>query len=112
MTPINLEQVLADWLENGQAARRIDQPHDAELIERVIRDVQAATEDYRRELSEEAAMNRSAKSREWLRARFRGWQQEGHAWRRGRKRYYRAIVVPRRVNVDQIEADAQEHATA
>jgi hypothetical protein len=105
-----LEQVLADWLENAQAARRIDQPHDAELIERVIREVQEATEDYRHELSEEAAMNRSGRTREWLRARWREWQLDGHAWRRGRKRYYRAVIVPRRVNVEQIQQDAKDAA--
>lgn len=105
-----LEQVLADWLSDAQAARRIDQTHDAELIERVIRDVREATEDYRLELSEEQAMNRSGKTRVWLRSRWPAWKADGHAWKRGGKRYYRAVIVPRRQNMEQIQHDARESA--
>lgn len=94
-----LEQVLAD--ERGDAAvlRARGHAHDAELIESVCNKVAAAARDYLTMLPEADARLWSGKSTEWLRARFPEWAALGHAELRGRVRYYRAIVLPRRARV-------------
>lgn len=107
-----LETVLADWREIAQTFRRAGQGPQAELVERIAAEVAAAAEDYMRKLSEEEAMNWSGKSRDWLKHRFPEWEVAGHAGQEGRKRWYRAVVVPHRINPDQIRADARREAAA
>jgi hypothetical protein len=91
---MTLEQVLADWRESAQASRRTGHGPTAELVEKIVHDVEAAAEEYLRWLSEEDAMLRSGKRRAWLRARFAEWERGGNARRIGRKREYRMAVVP------------------
>ena len=43
-------------------------------------------------------MLRSERSRNWLRSRFLLWEQQGHARREGRTRWYRMLVVPCKVS--------------
>ena len=95
-----LETVLADWREKASVLRGVKHAHDAELIDAICDDVARAAEDYMRFLSESDAMLRSGKSAAWLRARFHEWSEQGHAERRKGVRYYRALVVPRRPDLE------------
>ena len=95
-----LETVLADWREKAQTLRSVKHDHDADLIDALCSDVARAAEDYMRFVSESDAMLRSGKSAEWLRARFAEWAGQGHAEKRKGVRYYRALVVPRRPDLE------------
>jgi hypothetical protein len=95
-----LETVLADWREKASTLRSVKHQHDAELIDAICDEVASAAEDYMRFLSETDAMLRSGKSAEWLRARFAEWASQGHAEKRKTVRYYRALVVPRRPDLE------------
>ena len=95
-----LETVLADWHEKASVLRAVKHAHDAELIDAICDEVTRSAEDYLRFLSESDAMLRSGKSAEWLRARFTEWSDQGHAEKRKTVRYYRAIVVPRRPDLE------------
>lgn len=95
-----LETVLADWREKASTLRSVRHQHDAELIDAICDDVARAAEDYMRFVSETDAMLRSGKSAEWLRGRFADWQEQGHAEKRKGVRYYRALVIPRRPDLE------------
>jgi hypothetical protein len=95
-----LETVLADWREKASVLRGVKHAHDAELIDAICDEVARAAEDYMRFLSETDAMLRSGKSAEWLRSRFPEWSSQGHAEKRKSVRYYRALVVPRRPDLE------------
>src|SRR5437899_2385718 len=94
-----LEDVIADWRESAQALRRTGHGPTAELVEKIVHDVEAAAEEYLRWLTEEDAMLRSGKSRAWLRARFAEWERGGNARWNGRKREYRMVVIPQGADV-------------
>lgn len=95
-----LETVLADWREKASTLRSVRHQHDAELIDAICDDVARSAEDYMRFVSETDAMLRSGKSAEWLRARFAEWSEQGHAEKRKGVRYYRALVIPRRPDLE------------
>ena len=95
-----LEVVLADWREKASTLRSVRHQHDAELIDAIVDEVSRAAEDYLRYVSEPDAMLRSGKSADWLRARFADWCEQGHAEKRKGVRYYRALVVPRRPDLE------------
>jgi hypothetical protein len=95
---VTLEQVLADAREDAQALRRHGHKHDAELIEALCDKVTAAAYDFLNWLTEGEARLRSGHSVEYLRARFPAWLEQGLARWDGRKRQYRAVVVPQRGN--------------
>ena len=95
-----LETVLADWREKASTLRSVKHQHDAELIDAICDEVARAAEDYMRFISEADAMLRSGKSADWLRARFVEWEQQGHGEIRKRVRYYRALVIPRRPDLE------------
>lgn len=97
--PRDLDTVLADWREKATVLRSTGHANDAKLILKMATEVAEATEEWRRFLSEKEARVRSGKSVEWLRGRFAQWEQEGHAEKRGRERYYRACVLPRRADL-------------
>jgi hypothetical protein len=52
-------------------------------------------------------MLRSGRSRPFLRARFPEWEAEQMARLDGRRRRYRACIVPRRANLDAAKAAAR-----
>jgi hypothetical protein len=95
---MTLETVLADAREDAQALRRHGHKHDAELIEALCDKVQAAAYEYLNWLTEGEAKLRSGHSSEYLRARFPQWLEQGLARWDGKKRQYRAVVVPQRGN--------------
>ena len=94
--PETLVQVIADELEDAAVLRRKGHAKDADLIERIMARVSAASEDYITMISETAAHMRSGKSVVWLRGHFAQWLADGHAELRGRTRYYRQVVIPQR----------------
>lgn len=105
---MTLDQVLADWAERAQIARKLGHRAQADTIEKCLADVRQAAEDTLTWLSEEDAMLQSGKSRPWLRARFPEWQRMGHARHRGRQRQYRQIIVPRDLDVVAIRQAGRE----
>ena len=91
-----LEQVLADARGELPLLRKRKAGWDPDAIAEFLDRVAAATEDFRRFISEDDARLQSGKSVAWLRARHAEWMEAGNAECRGRKRYYRAMVIPRR----------------
>ncbi len=107
-----LEQVLADWREDAQILRKHGHVREAGQIEQLSRDVAEAVEEYLKWVSEEDAMLRSARSREWLRSQFPDWERMGHARRDGKRRCYRLLVIPVRANLTAAAAAGREAARA
>jgi hypothetical protein len=105
-----LEEVLADELRQAEVLKHNDHDHDAKLIKRICKRVSDATEDYLVFLNEKEASLWSAKSPEWLRARFPRWEKRGQAKKVGRLRSYRRIVLEPRVDLAHIRADARAAA--
>lgn len=112
MAERSLEQVLADSREDAEVLRRRGHVHDAELMTKICDEIAAAAEDYLMWVSEEDAMLRSNRSREWLRSQFPEWERLGHARREGRRRRYRLLVVPVRANLTAAAAAGREAARA
>jgi hypothetical protein len=109
----SLELVLADWRERASGARRVKDERVADLLDELCSEVDAATEDYQKWLSESDAMLRSGKGRYWLRARFGEWAHNDLArWnpKNTKAREYRAMVVPQRSDWAAIQADARRAA--
>ena len=96
----SLEQALADTRGDAAILRKRGHAHDAELLESLCDRFARAAEDYLTRLTEEQAMLQSGHSRSWLRSRFSEWEQAGHAGREGRRRWYRAVLIPRRGHAD------------
>ena len=97
MTP-QIEDVLEELRRDAATFKRTGQERQFEYWSSVVDKVAAATEDYRRYLSEEDAVLRSAKSVGWLRSRFAEWERQGNAKRDGKRRLYRQVIVPMRAN--------------
>lgn len=97
--PQRLEEVLADFREDAKIADRIGDGRVAELLTRMVDRVAKAAADYLVFLAESEARLRSGKSIDWLRHRFPEWERQGHAFRKGRQRFYRTLIVPIRANV-------------
>ena len=111
--PELLEQVLADEREDVAVLRRKGDPRTAEILERVLDRVARAAEPFTTWLSEKDAMLRSGKAVPWLRDRFPMWERQGLARRdpvHPRKRQYLECIVPVRLNLDAVRADAARAA--
>lgn len=90
-----LEQVLADALEDVVSLRRNGHTVQAASIERLVDDVRESMRSYLTTLSESEAQMRSGWTTYRLRSRFSEWEARGLAMldEKGRRRY-REIVVP------------------
>lgn len=97
--PPLLETVLADWRAKARVLDGAGHANDARLLDDFADAVAAAAEDYLRWVSEADARLRTGWSVDRLRARWHELAKEGHAEMRGRVRYYRALVLPRRPDV-------------
>ena len=97
----DLDQILADRRGEAQLLRKRGAAALASTMEELLDEVAAATEDFRRFLSEPDAVIRSAKSERWLRARFAEWSAQGNARIRSGKREYRMLVVPQRPHLER-----------
>ena len=95
-----LEEVLARWLSDAAVLRRNDEKAKASLLERCSHDVQLAAADYLSWLTEEKAMVKSGKSREWLRKRWDKMRIDGNAKlnRDSKSRLYRSCAIPRQLD--------------
>jgi class 3 adenylate cyclase len=104
----SLEQVIADGRADADALARNLDARLAKIIRMILGDVEEAARDYLTFLSEPDAILWSGKSAHYLRARHKDWMDAGHARLKGRVRYYRAIVLPRRAQL--VEAMAKANA--
>lgn len=95
---MTLEEVLADARGEAAVLRAHGHKGQAESIEKVCEAVTAAAYEYLNWLTEPEARLRSGHSTEYLRARFARWLEQGLARWDGRKRQYRAVVIPQRGN--------------
>lgn len=107
---LNLEQVLADARGDAAVLRRAGNAGQAEYIESLCDRIADATEEYRRFVSESDACLRSSRAASWFRAQFPRWQQDGNAELRGRARYYRLLIVPKRADLDEARAAGRQRA--
>lgn len=103
---MTLEQVVADAREEAQILRRNGHVNQAASLERLCELVQAAGALYLEWVPEGAAKLRSGKGVDYFRARFAQWERDGLAKLEGRTRYYRGVVVPRRVLGSLVRAEA------
>ena len=107
-----LEQVIADEREAAAILRGKGHPHDATLLEGLLDRVSAAAEDYITWLSEDDARLRSGHTVYWLRARFGGWESQGHARWNGRKREYMMLIIPQRTHPSAAREQGRRRAAA
>lgn len=107
----DLAQVLADAREEAAVLRRNGAAFSIDRVEQFCDAVAAAAEDYLRFLPEPRARLYSGRSVAWLRARFAGWAEQGHAERRKGVRYYRVVVLPRRPDTDAAFDEGLSHAS-
>jgi hypothetical protein len=103
----DLGQVLTDWRGQASVLRMRGHPREAALIEQLCDEVRAAAVSYLEWLTEDEAMLRSDRSRAYFRSRFPQWESEQLAWLDGRRRRYRACIVPRRPDVEAAKAAAR-----
>jgi hypothetical protein len=95
----SLEQVIADRRSDADALARNLDARIAGILRNVLDEVEASARDYLTFLSEADAMLWSGKGAGFLRGRFTDWEKAGHAKLKGRARFYRAIVLPRRMQI-------------
>lgn len=106
-----IERALADFREEAQVLRANGHTAQAASIDRVLDAVRKAAPLYLEWLSEREAMMRSGKAADYFRSRFDAWENDGLAELRGKKRFYRGVVVPRRRLGSLVRAQAaQERA--
>lgn len=96
---MTLEQVLADAREEAAVLKRAGHPVQAQGIDRLCTAVADAAEDYLTWLTESDARLQSGWSVERLRGQFARWLDQGLARMNGKRREYRALIIPRRANV-------------
>lgn len=109
----SIEQVLADWRERASHARMLRHEHDAQMIEDITRDVAEAAEPFMTWIGEADAALYTGHATSWLRGRFAQWERDGLArWsvRGKRERQYLQVVLPRRVDLEAVRADAMRAA--
>lgn len=105
---MRLETVLANTREEASALRLHGHQAQAASLDRVADAVAECLAAHLDWLSESEARLRSGKGVAWFRARFPGWADPAvdlAEWR-GRTRYYRRVVVPRRANREAARAEA------
>lgn len=96
-----LEEVLEAGHARADVLREEGITSQADAYKRFIREVENATVDYRTWLSEDDAMFRSGRGRDYFRSRFNEWAALTHARpdpSNPRKRQYRQLLVPLRAN--------------
>jgi hypothetical protein len=109
---MRLETLLASELENAAVLRANGHAAQAASIERVVAGVKENAALYLEWLSESDARMRSGKGVDFFRARFATWERDGLAELRGRTRYYRGVVVPRRTLLSLVRAEAAQVKSA
>ena len=110
MLTMRLEDVLADLRGEAAVLRAHGSKGQADSLERACDLVAKAMRDYLTWLDEGEAHTRSGRSVEWLRSRFADWEEQRMAEYRGRRRFYRRIIVPRRANLEAARAEAERDA--
>jgi hypothetical protein len=95
-----LESVLSEYRADAQVLRRYGATHIADVIDRILKDVESASEDFMRFISEPDAMMRSGRGIDFLRARFPAWERDGNARYERRQRFYRQVVVEHRLDLE------------
>lgn len=111
-----LEQILADARADVRVLERrgVTQVSLATL-EELCESVRVAALPYITWLSEAEAMLYAGKARPWLRQRYDAWERDGNARRaptNARERQYRQVVLPKRLDLGQVQADAEAEARA
>ena len=106
------EDVLADFRGEAAVLRHNGHKAQAESMERICDTLAEAMPDYLTWLSESEAVLRSGWRVRRLREAFPGWEAQGMAEKRGRLRYYRQVMIPRRANLEAARADAERMARA
>jgi hypothetical protein len=104
-----LAQVIADERGEATVLRHKGFAREADMIDRLLDRVAAASEEFLRWLSEDEAELQSGLAVRTLRRRFRDWHESGLA-RYGAKgeREYLQAVVPHRANVDAMRARGRQ----
>lgn len=105
-----LEQVLADMRGDAAVLRRHGDERVAVSLERFATRAAAAADEFLTFIPETDAQLRSGHAVSWLRALYRELEPGGHAVTRSGVRYYRALLVPRRVDRAALRARAQRLA--
>ncbi|HKW09731.1 MAG TPA: hypothetical protein VJO33_05080 [Gemmatimonadaceae bacterium] len=108
-----LETVLATAHEECKILERNGHVAQAQALARLLNDIETATIDYRKWLTEGECALRSGKSEAWFRARFPQWLAQGlagHDPLKPKVRCYRQIVVPMRANVEAAREEARQAA--
>jgi NAD-specific glutamate dehydrogenase len=100
MSDKDLDQILTDKRGDAQVLRLHGHHDQARAIEEFVEEVAAVTAEYRTWLTEREASEYTARSTEWLRARFTGLEQRDLARMVNGKRHYRRLALEHRGNAE------------
>ena len=107
-----LEQVLADLQDDAKVAKRLGHVHDAELLERAVREVKGAARTYLLWLNESEAKLWSGMSLRWLRAEYPKLEAIGFAITKDGRRLFRACGLPRRADLEAMREAGRQAGLA
>jgi hypothetical protein len=105
--------VLADAHEEAATLRRNGYIAEADARERMLREIENATVDFRTWRGEIEAALRSGKSEAWFRSRFPQWLAQGLARYNPLKpkvREYRQCIIPMKANIEGAREEARQAA--
>jgi len=107
----DLDLTIRRWRDDASTLRRHGNVALAETLDRCAIEAERSAEQWLTWLTEADAVLQSGRSAKWLRSRFTGWNQMGHARQVGRgKRIYRQAIVPVRPEVREAMALGREAA--
>lgn len=106
-----LEQVLADAREETMTLARYGHHESAAAVESILDKITAELREYLTWHDEKGAVLLSEKPAGYFRSRFDDWEARGLARspRRG-VRQYREVVIPKKVSIGEVQADAERAA--
>lgn len=91
---MTLEEALNAARQDCSVMERCGGTYTPTAIWRMLDAIERAAAPFTAMLSESDAMLRSGRGVDFFRSRFGAWERQGLAEKRGRLRYYRAIVIP------------------
>jgi hypothetical protein len=108
----DLAEVIDRWRSDAAALRRNGFSAEAATLERCASETaESNASEWLTWLSEQEALDRSARSPDFFRVRRSAWEADGYAKRVGRRWFYRRCIVPRsRLSSIQRAEAAQEMA--
>lgn len=110
---MSLEQILADAREEATTLARYGHKDSAAALDGLLDKMTGALREYLTWHDEKGAATLSGNSLGYFHLRFKDWEARGLARSRGRgQREYREVVIPKAMDLGDVQADAERTARA